>query len=117
MNPHHIISYKDIFTTLYLAPRDYHRVHMPYTGMLESITYIPGRLFSVNTKTADNIPDLFTRNERMICVFDTAIGKMAVVFVGAMIVGNIQTNWTNSAQVVHTKTIHTWHYDKTTFHC
>jgi phosphatidylserine decarboxylase len=81
------------FATLYLAPKDYHRVHMPYTGTLVKSIYLPGKLFSVNRMTSEIIPQLFTRNERVVSIFDTAAGRMAVILVGAMIVGNIQTAW------------------------
>lgn len=81
------------FATFYLAPKDYHRVHIPYAGRLIKTTYIPGKLFSVNPTAAMHIPQLFARNERLVCFFDTAIGNMAVVFIGAMIVGKIQTVW------------------------
>jgi phosphatidylserine decarboxylase len=79
------------FATVYLSPKDYHRVHMPYAGTLTETLYIPGELFSVNQTTAENIPGLFARNERMVCLFDTEIGRMAVVLVGAMIVAGIET--------------------------
>ncbi len=79
------------FATVYLSPKDYHRVHMPYTGILTETLYIPGELFSVNQTTAENIPGLFARNERMVCLFDTDLGRMAVVLVGAMIVAGIET--------------------------
>nr|WP_218947387.1 archaetidylserine decarboxylase [Acinetobacter sp. YH16032] len=79
------------FATVYLSPRDYHRVHMPYSGTLTETLYIPGELFSVNQTTAENIPGLFARNERMVCLFDTDVGRMAVVLVGAMIVAGIET--------------------------
>lgn len=81
------------FATIYLSPKDYHRVHMPMTGTLRSMTYIPGDLFSVNNTTADNVPRLFARNERAVCIFDTEIGPMAVILVGAMIVAGIETVW------------------------
>lgn len=79
------------FATVYLSPRDYHRVHMPFTGTLTETLYVPGELFSVNQVTAENVPNLFARNERMVCLFDTEIGRMAVVLVGAMIVAGIET--------------------------
>ena len=79
------------FATVYLAPSNYHRVHMPFSGTLTKTRYVPGTLFSVNTTTAANIPDLFARNERLVCMFDTAYGKAAVVMVGAMIVAGIET--------------------------
>mgnify|MGYP002662420165 CR=1 FL=1 len=79
------------FVTVYLSPKDYHRVHMPFAGKLTETLYIPGELFSVNQTTAENIPGLFARNERMVCLFDTELGRMAVVLVGAMIVAGIET--------------------------
>ena len=79
------------FATTYLSPRDYHRVHMPFAGTLTETLYVPGELFSVNQTTAENIPGLFARNERMVCLFDTELGRMAVVLVGAMIVAGIET--------------------------
>lgn len=81
------------FATLYLAPGDYHRVHMPLEGILREMIYIPGELFSVNNRTAEQVSNLFTRNERVVCIFETSIGLMAVIFVGAMIVGSISTIW------------------------
>ncbi len=81
------------FATVYLSPRDYHRVHMPYSGKLRAMVSIPGELFSVNTVTAENVPRLFARNERTVAIFDTDIGPMAVVLVGAMIVAGIETVW------------------------
>ncbi|WP_169392517.1 MULTISPECIES: archaetidylserine decarboxylase [Psychrobacter] len=79
------------FATVYLAPSNYHRVHMPFDGTLVQTRYVPGSLFSVNTVTAANIPDLFARNERLVCLFDTDFGRAAVVMVGAMIVAGIET--------------------------
>lgn len=79
------------FATVYLAPSNYHRVHMPFAGTLTKTRYVPGTLFSVNTVTAANVPDLFARNERLVCMFDTQYGKAAVVMVGAMIVAGIET--------------------------
>ncbi|WP_101675406.1 archaetidylserine decarboxylase [Alloalcanivorax mobilis] len=79
------------FATVYLSPKDYHRVHMPFTGTLRETRYVPGALFSVNQTTAENVPRLFARNERLVCVFDTEVGPMAVVLVGAMIVAGIET--------------------------
>ncbi|MCB1616795.1 MAG: phosphatidylserine decarboxylase [Pseudomonadales bacterium] len=81
------------FATIYLSPRDYHRVHMPIDGKLLSTHYIPGQLFSVNTTTANNVNRLFSRNERLVCIFETDVGKMALVLVGAMIVAGIETVW------------------------
>ncbi len=85
------------FATVYLSPRDYHRVHMPFAGRLTDTLYIPGELFSVNVETAQNVEGLFARNERMVCLFDTTVGRMAVVLVGAMIVAGIETVATGKA--------------------
>lgn len=81
------------FATVYLSPKDYHRVHSPLSATLREMIYVPGKLFSVNQTTADNIPNLFARNERAVCLFDTEAGPMAVVLVGAMIVAAIDTVW------------------------
>jgi phosphatidylserine decarboxylase len=81
------------FATIYLAPRDYHRVHVPLSGRLVRTTAIPGELFSVNARTEAGIADLFCRNERLVCEFDTPWGGMLVVLVGAMIVASIATVW------------------------
>lgn len=78
------------FATIYLAPSNYHRVHMPFDGTLVATHYVPGTLFSVNNTTANHVPDLFARNERLVCVFDTKFGKACVVLVGAMIVAGIE---------------------------
>ncbi|MDF0748835.1 archaetidylserine decarboxylase [Marinobacter sp. 71-i] len=81
------------FATIYLSPKDYHRIHMPLAGTLREMVYVPGKLFSVNPTTAENVPDLFARNERVACIFDTPAGPMALVSVGAMIVGSVETIW------------------------
>jgi phosphatidylserine decarboxylase len=81
------------FATIYLSPRDYHRVHMPADGKLLSTRYIPGDLFSVNDQTAQALPNLFARNERLVCEFESDNGNFAVVFVGAMLVAGIETVW------------------------
>lgn len=81
------------FATLYLSPRDYHRIHMPQDARLRQMIHVPGRLFSVNTTTTEHVPGLFARNERAVCLFDTAQGPMALVLVGAMIVASIETVW------------------------
>ncbi|WP_043448295.1 archaetidylserine decarboxylase [Halotalea alkalilenta] len=81
------------FATIYLSPRDYHRVHMPCAGRLRRTVYVPGRIFSVNRATAAEVPHLFARNERLVCHFDTEYGPMAMVLVGAMIVAGIETVW------------------------
>lgn len=81
------------FSTIYLSPKDYHRIHMPMAGTLRQMIHIPGKLFSVNPVTAENVPNLFARNERVVCIFDTDSGPMAMVLVGAMIVGSVETRW------------------------
>ena len=99
------------FSTVYLSPKDYHRVHMPLTGILREMVYIPGRLFSVNQTTAENVPELFARNERVACIFDTEQGPMAVVLVGAMIVASIETVW--AGQVTPPlRNLHTYDYSQ-----
>ncbi len=84
------------FATLYLAPKDYHRVHMPLKGSLTETIYIPGKLFSVNQNTTKTVPRLFSRNERLVCMFDTETGPMAVILVGAMLVSGIETVWSSN---------------------
>lgn len=81
------------FATIYLAPKDYHRIHMPVAGTLREMVHVPGRLFSVNPTTAAQVPNLFARNERVAALFDTEFGPMALVLVGAMIVGSVETTW------------------------
>ena len=82
-----------LFATLYLSPRDYHRIHMPCAGRLQRMVYVPGDLFSVNPVTARGVPGLFARNERVVCLFDTVRGPLALVLVGATIVGSMATVW------------------------
>lgn len=81
------------FATIYLSPKDYHRVHMPLEGTLQNMTYVPGDLYSVNQTTADNIPNLFARNERLVCEFKGKHGNFVMILVGAMIVAGIETVW------------------------
>ncbi len=81
------------FATLYLAPHNYHRVHMPLAGTLRIARFVPGDLFSVNTATAASVPGLFARNERLVCIFDTPMGSIAVVLVGALFVGSMSLAW------------------------
>ncbi len=81
------------FTTIYLSPKDYHRLHMPIDGTLVSMRHIPGKLFSVNPATTENVPRLFARNERVVCIFETEVGPVALILVGAMIVASIETTW------------------------
>lgn len=90
----HVSQYRGgSYFTIYLAPRDYHRVHMPVAGELGHWAYVPGKLFSVNETTTARLPDLFARNERLICHFNTELGPMALIMVGAMIVAGIQPVW------------------------
>lgn len=98
-----------MFITVYLSPRDYHRVHMPVNGTLQYTTYVPGDLFSVNQTTVAGVPRLFARNERLVCVFDTELGQLASVMVGAMIVAGIATVWAGP-ETAHGKEIQTRHY-------
>lgn len=95
------------FATIYLSPRDYHRVHMPVTGTLTHTTYIPGELFSVNQTTAEGVDQLFARNERLVAYFDTEYGPIAMVLVGAMIVAGIETVWSGQEAPRLKKPIHT----------
>ncbi|RPE81389.1 archaetidylserine decarboxylase [Vulcaniibacterium tengchongense] len=81
------------FATVYLSPRDYHRVHMPWTGTLRETVHVPGRLFSVGPDAVRSVPRLFARNERLVCHFDTDFGPMAVVMVGALLVSGVETVW------------------------
>mgnify|MGYP006187311207 CR=1 FL=1 len=98
------------FATIYLSPKDYHRVHMPLAGTLREMIYIPGRIFSVNQTTAENVPELFARNERVVCLFDTERGPMAVVLVGAMIVASIETVWAGTVTPPAGKNVFRWSY-------
>ena len=82
-----------VFATVYLSPRDYHRVHMPWTGTLRETVHVPGRLFSVGTDAVKSVPRLFARNERLVCHFDTDFGPMCQVMVGALLVSGVETVW------------------------
>ncbi|WP_233148895.1 archaetidylserine decarboxylase [Shimwellia pseudoproteus] len=98
------------FATTYLSPRDYHRVHMPCNGILREMIYVPGDLFSVNHLTAQNVPNLFARNERVICRFDTEFGPMVQILVGATIVGSIETVWAGTVTPPREGVIKRWTY-------
>ena len=98
------------FATIYLAPKDYHRIHMPIKGTLSKMTYVPGELFSVNPLTAENVPGLFARNERVVAIFETEIGPMAIVLVGATIVASIETVWAGTVTPPTGKRVFTWDY-------
>ncbi|HHB92022.1 MAG TPA: phosphatidylserine decarboxylase [Thioploca sp.] len=97
-----------LFCTLYLSPKDYHRIHVPITSKLTDMIYVPGRLFSVNQRTTRVVPNLFARNERLICIFETEFGPMALILVGAIFVGSIETEWTG--EINHLPQIKHWHY-------
>lgn len=81
------------FATIYLSPKDYHRLHMPVTGTLKQMVHVPGRLFSVNNTTVNAVPNLFARNERVVCLFETEVGPMALILVGAIFVSSVETVW------------------------
>ena len=98
------------FACIYLSPRDYHRVHMPCDGTLTRMDYVPGRLFSVNPALARAVPDLLARNERVVCVFDTPHGLMALVLVGAAIVGSVATVWHGRVHPPRTAQLRHWDY-------
>jgi len=99
------------FATIYLSPRDYHRIHMPCDGRLRRMVYVPGSLFSVNPVTARGVPGLFARNERVVCIFDTPLGTMALVLVGATIVGSMATVWHGTVNPPRSSTLRQWTYD------
>lgn len=99
------------FATIYLSPRDYHRIHMPCAGRLRRMIYVPGELFSVNPVTARGVPGLFARNERVVCVFDTDHGPMVLVLVGATIVGSMGTVWHGIVNPPRPGRIQDWRYD------
>jgi len=101
---------KGKFSCIYLAPKDYHRIHMPIDATLREMIYIPGDLFSVNPLTANNVPNLFARNERVVTIFDTAYGPMAMVLVGATIVASIETVWAGTITPPAGKDIFRWQY-------
>ena len=98
------------FATIYLSPRDYHRIHMPCDGRLTRMIHVPGDLFSVNPTTARGVPGLFARNERVVCMFDTPLGKMALVLVGATVVGSMATVWHGLVNPPRPGTVRTWDY-------
>ena len=99
------------FATLYLSPRDYHRIHMPCAGRLTRMVHVPGDLFSVNPTTARGVPGLFARNERVVCVFDTPHGPFVNVLVGATIVGSMATTWHGVVNPPRPGSIRTWTYE------
>lgn len=99
------------FATIYLSPKDYHRIHMPCDGRLRRMIYVPGDLFSVNPTTARGVPGLFARNERVVCVFDTAGGPFVLVLVGATIVGSMATVWQGVITPQRRGGVREWRYD------
>ncbi len=102
------------FATLYLSPRDYHRIHMPCAGKLTRMIYVPGALFSVNPTTARGVPGLFARNERVVCVFDSAFGPFVLTLVGATIVGSMATVWHGMVNPPRPGVVREWRYDENT---
>ncbi len=100
------------FATLYLSPRDYHRIHMPCAGRLTRMIYVPGALFSVNPTTARGVPGLFARNERVVCVFDSDFGPFVLVLVGATIVGSMATVWHGVINPPRPGVLREWRYDE-----
>ena len=100
------------FATLYLSPRDYHRIHMPCDGKLTRMIYVPGELFSVNPTTARGVPGLFARNERVVCVFESAFGPFVLTLVGATIVGSMATVWHGMVNPPRPGVVREWRYDE-----
>ncbi len=99
------------FATLYLSPKDYHRVHMPCDGVLTRMIHVPGALFSVNPTTARGVPGLFARNERVVCVFESqAVGRFVFTLVGATIVGSMATTWHGAVNPPRVRRVREWHY-------
>ncbi len=99
------------FATIYLSPKDYHRIHMPCDGRLIRMIYVPGDLFSVNPVTARGVPGLFARNERVVCVFDTEEGEFVLTLVGATIVGSMATVWHGLVNPPRSLEVREWRYD------
>ncbi len=102
------------FATIYLSPRDYHRIHMPITGTLREMVYIPGRLYPVNDPAVHTVPGLFARNERVAAIFNTEIGPMAMVLVGALFVGSIETVWAGeiTPSKIQKREVTQWNYSE-----
>ncbi|NOX43445.1 MAG: phosphatidylserine decarboxylase [Gammaproteobacteria bacterium] len=98
------------FATIYLSPKDYHRIHMPIDGTLKTMAHIPGRLFSVSPATTRVVPGLFARNERIVTIFETEYGSMAMIPVGAIFVGSIETVWHGEVTPPTVPNIRVWHY-------
>ena len=100
-----------VFATVYLSPKDYHRIHMPCDGRLKRMVYVPGALFSVNPATAAGVPGLFARNERVVCEFESGFGSWVMVLVGATIVGSMATTWHGVVNPPRSSVISSWQYD------
>lgn len=98
------------FSTIYLSPRDYHRIHMPIKGELLEMVHVPGRLFSVSPRTVENVPGLFARNERVVAIFNTEIGPMAMILVGAIFVGSMDTVWAGNVAPRKGDMVRVWNY-------
>jgi phosphatidylserine decarboxylase len=105
-----VFDYFNSFATIYLSPKDYHRIHMPCDGDLVSMKYIPGDLFSVNHRTVNSIENVFARNERLVCCFNTEFGEMALVLVGAIFVGSMQTSWEGQITPPYSKSVKQYDY-------
>ncbi len=103
------------FATVYLSPKDYHRVHMPIDGKLTKMVYIQGKLFSVNKTTANKIDSLFAKNERLVCYFDTKVGEVAVIFVGALLVAGIETIWHGKIAPNYYNDVQSWDYNNSQY--
>ena len=103
------------FATIYLAPKDYHRIHMPIDGKLVSMRYIPGNLFSVNHKTVNKVNGVFARNERLVCLFDTVFGRVAFILVGAIFVGSMETSWQGQVTPPYGKEVKVYDYTEKEF--
>lgn len=104
------------FATIYLSPRDYHRIHMPCAGRLQRMVHVPGTLFSVNPTTARGVPGLFARNERVVCLFNTTNGPMVLVLVGATIVGSMATVWHGQVNPPRSGQLRSWSYTDQNIH-
>lgn len=108
--------YNGEFAVVYLSPKDYHRVHMPMDGQLKSMMYVPGDLFAVNAATVRMIPDLFARNERLVLSFETAIGPIVLVMVGAIFVGSMETVWQGKITPDYGTSLKYWDYGQQALH-
>lgn len=110
-NPAHAALFKDgLFATIYLSPKDYHRLHMPLAGTLTEMLHVPGDLFSVNDATTQSVPSLFARNERVVCLFETAVGPMALILVGAIFVSSVETVWHGVVTPPTISQVRSWQY-------